>query len=309
MMIVSGILIALTVLTGLYLAISWAPELTVEELRKRWALPPSQFLDVAGMKVHMRDEGPRNDASPIVLLHGMSSSLHTWDGWAAALTGRRRVIRFDLAGFGLTGPSPDGAYGIDNDVHLVIAMLDRLGVDHCVLAGNSLGGVIACGTALAHPLRVKMLVLVDSGGYAANRRASFAYFARLPTIDWMVRNTFLPGLVEQVLRYAYADPSKITPEVILRSRELNRREGNRRAFIERARQWRQGALSHRIAELKLPTLIIWGGRDRLISPDLAERFHHHIAGSTLVVFDDLGHMPQEEDPARSVTAMKQFLGL
>ena len=76
------------------------------------------------------------------------------------------------------------------------------------------------------------------------------------------------------------------------------------------RQWRRpDPLAQRIAELKLPTLIIWGGRDRLIPPDTAERFHHDIAGSSMVIFDELGHMPQEEDPVRTIDAVKQFLGL
>ncbi len=111
-MITGGILIALALLVGGYLATTWAPERDVEELRGRWAPAPSVFLEVAGMRVHVRDEGPREDACPIVLIHGTSSSLHTWDGWAAALKEQRRVVRFDLPGFGLTGPSPDGIFRI-----------------------------------------------------------------------------------------------------------------------------------------------------------------------------------------------------
>jgi pimeloyl-ACP methyl ester carboxylesterase len=106
----------------------------------------------------------------------------------------------------------------------------------------------------------------------------------------------------------YGDPGKVTQEQIDRSVELTQRAGNRRALLERAQQRRTGILAERIPELKLPTLILWGGRDRLIPPDDAERFHRDIAGSTLVVFDDLGHAPEEEDPARTVAAVKQFLG-
>jgi pimeloyl-ACP methyl ester carboxylesterase len=69
------------------------------------------------------------------------------------------------------------------------------------------------------------------------------------------------------------------------------------------------SLAHRIAELKLPTLIVWGGRDRLIPPGDAERFHRDIADSILAIFDDLGHAPEEEDPARTVTVVKEFLGI
>ena len=100
------------------------------------------------MKVHLRDEGPKEDKSPIVLVHGTGSSLHAWEGWTQALKDKRRVIRFDLPGFGLTGPSPDGVYSSDNDIGVLIAILDKLRVDHCVLGGASLGGGIAWRAAL-----------------------------------------------------------------------------------------------------------------------------------------------------------------
>jgi pimeloyl-ACP methyl ester carboxylesterase len=312
MKLIGGAVIGTAVLTGLYVALNWAPERSVKDLRARWGRAPSVFPKVAGMKVHLRDEGPRDDASPIVLLHGTLSSLHTWNGWAEALTSKRRVIRFDLAGFGLTGPSPDGIYSIDNDVHLVIAILDSLGIERCVLGGNSLGGGISWRTALAHPSRVEKLILVDSDGYRTRPKSMpiAFYFAGLPINDWMVKHTFPRGLVEQGLRNVYGDPKKVTPELTVRYRELTECKGNRRALIERGRQWlRPVTISRRIAELKLPTLIIWGGRDRLIPPDTAERFHRDIAGSTMVIFDDLGHMPQEEDPVRTSEAVKQFLGL
>ena len=308
-MIIGGILIALVFLIGIYVATTWAPELTVEELRPRFASPPSTFLNVAGMKVHMRDEGPRDDPSPIVLMHGSAASLHTWEGWAEALKSSRRVIRFDLPGFGLTGPSPDGNYSIDNAIRLLIAMLDHLGIERAVLGGNSLGGVIAWRTALEYPARVESLILVDSGGYAAAPSSTPLgfYLAKLPTIDWMVRNTLPRTLVAQGLRHAYADQTKITPELIDQYRDLLRREGNRGAFMDRARQRRSATFAHRIAQLTLPTLIIWGGLDRMIPSEAAQRFHHDIAGSKIVIFDDLGHVPQEEDPARTVVPVKQFL--
>ena len=309
MMIVGGILIALVLLIGIYVATTWAPELTVEELHPRFASPPSAFLNVAGMKVHMRDEGPRDDPSPIVLLHGSAASLHTWDGWAEALRSSRRVVRFDLPGFGLTGPSPDGKYSIDNAIRLLIAMLDQLAIERAVLGGNSLGGVIAWRTALEYPTRVERLILVDSVGYpvASSSTPLAFYFAKLPTIDWIVRNTLPRTLVAQGLRHAYADQTKVTPELIDQYRDLLRREGNRGAFIDRARQRRPATSAHRIAQLNLPTLIIWGGHDRMIPSEAAERFHYDIAGSKLIIFDDLGHVPQEEDPTRTVVPVKQFL--
>src|SRR6202521_1993784 len=165
LLILAGILAAVVLGVALFIAANWAPEKSVAELKARWAPPPSTFVEVLGLNVHLRDEGPREDQNPIVLLHGTGSSLHAWEGWAQALKARRRVIRYDLAGFGLTGPSPDGTYSLDGDVRLLVAILDKLGVQRCVLGGNSLGGAIAWRAALAHPARVEKLILVDAGGY------------------------------------------------------------------------------------------------------------------------------------------------
>lgn len=314
MLIVAGILLALATVIGIYVAANWAPERTVSDLQARWAPPPSVFMDVMGMKVHLRDEGPRDDPAPIVLLHGTGSSLHAWEGWAAALREKHRVIRFDLAGFGLTGPSPDGQYSIENDVRLVIAVLDKLGIERCVLGGNSLGGAISWRAALAYPSRVQKIILVDAGGYPSHAtstpigfRLARLQLLRLPLIDWLLENTLPRFLVAQGFRNVFGDPSRVTAEMIDRSVELTQREGNRRALLERFQQRKSGDLSQRIKELKLPALIVWGGRDRLIPPDDAERFHRDIEGSTLVIYDDLGHAPEEEDPARTVAAVNQFL--
>ena len=308
-MSVAGVLFALALMAAIFVAANWAPERSVAELRARWAPPPSIFLDVAGMEVHVRDEGPRDDKSPIVLVHGTGSSLHAWEGWAQALKDKRRVIRFDLPGFGLTGPSPDAIYSMDNDIRVLIAVLDKLGVEHCVLGGASLGGGIAWRAALIHPSRVEKIILVDAGGYPTKPISQPIGFslASIPGMDWLFENILPRYLVEQGFRDVWGDPNRVTPEMVERSIELTQREGNRRAFLDRSHQWHGGNLAHRIPELKLPTLIIWGGKDRLIPPANAERFNRDIAGSMLVIFEDLGHAPEEEDPARTVAAVKQFL--
>jgi pimeloyl-ACP methyl ester carboxylesterase len=313
-LILGCVLAAAALGVAIVVAANWAPDKSVEELEPRWAPPPSTFLDVLGMQVHLRDEGPRDDPSPIVLLHGSGSSLHAWEGWAQALRSRRRVIRYDLAGFGLTGPSPDNTYSLDADVRLLVAILDKLGVARCVLGGNSLGGAIAWRAALAHPARIERLILVDAGGYPPHPSSiplgfRLARLARWPLLATLFEHVLPRSLVAQGFRNIYGDPSKVTPEQIERSVELTRRAGNRRALLARAMQRRTGILAERIPELTLPTLILWGGRDRLIPPEDAERFHREIAGSTLAIFEDLGHAPEEEDPVRTVAAVKRFLGI
>lgn len=294
----------------LFIAISWAPDIPVDDLKERWAPAPSQFLMHHGVDVHLRDEGPRDDPVPIVLLHGTSSSLHTWDGWTTELKKTRRVIRFDLPGFGLTGPSPWNNYSIPIYVHFTVTLLDRLDVSRFVIAGNSLGGEIAWGVALAKPDRVTQLILVDSTGYAFEPYNVPAGF-RVAMAGSPLGNTFLghllpPGMVGASIRAVYGVPARVKPEQIERYTALARREGNRAALRQRLVQLNAGQ-EHKIREIRTPTLILWGGRDRLVPPVYGRRFAQDIQGSEHVVFGTLGHIPQEEDPASTIEVVEKFL--
>ena len=316
----------LLLLTTLAVAMSRAPDRSAESLVARWAPPPSDFIEVQGQIVHIRDEGPRHtgsndltDPPPIVLLHGTGASLHTWDGWAQALRGQRRVIRFDLPGFGLTGPwsdsfsgdYPHANYEGDAYARFTLAVLDALKVQRAVLAGNSLGGEVAWRTAWLAPGRVASLVLVDASGPAFTPKEMPLGFlmARVPVLN-RVSEWLLPReLVARSVKAVYGDPARVTPELVDRYYELTQREGNRRALSTRLQHLVNGADADRIATLKLPTLILWGGRDRLIPPENGRWFEQQIAGSRRVPFDSLGHVPQEEDPAATVLPVKTFLGL
>jgi pimeloyl-ACP methyl ester carboxylesterase len=304
---------ALLLVTALALALSRAPDRPVETLVARWALPPSDFIEVRGQVVHLRDEGPRDDPLPLVLIHGTSASLHTWEGWVAALKGQRRIISFDLPGFGLTGPftgqySP-GDYRGDTYARFVLDLLDALQVPRAVVGGNSLGGEVAWRLAVMAPERVAALVLVDAAGPVFTPESVPLGFAvaRLPVVNRIAEWVLPRSVVAQSLTSVYGDPARVTPELVDRHFELTLREGNRRALGQRMQQWVMGEGAEQIARVKQPTLILWGGRDRLIPPAVGQWLQQQIAGSRLVVFDDLGHVPHEENPARTVAPVKDFL--
>jgi pimeloyl-ACP methyl ester carboxylesterase len=301
------------------LAVAWAPARDVATLTTRYAPPPSRFITVEGMRVHVRDEGPRvaGDADdgtrrarpPVVLLHGTFASLHTWDGWVDSLSRERRVIRFDMPGFGLTGPAPDGDEGMRRLVRTTFAVMDSLGVARAVLAGNSLGGAVAWEAALAQPQRVTGLVLVDAVGYRHARGGTPVGMrvANLPVLRQLAEELLPKPLVAFGLREAYGDPSRLSDDVVTRYHDLVRREGNRRALIRRAVMLPQDFDTERLRTIDVPTLIVWGGLDRLVPPQHADSFHRDLSRSRVVVFPGLGHVPHEEDPARTVVPVRDFL--
>lgn len=151
----------LLMLTALAVALSRAPDRPVETLVARWAPPPSDFIDVGGQLVHLRDEGPRNDPLPVLLIHGTGASLHTWEPWVAQLKKQRRIITFDLPAFGLTGPftgaraavPEERRYHGDTYARFVFDLLDKLQVPRVVVGGNSLGGEVAWRTWWYHRSR------------------------------------------------------------------------------------------------------------------------------------------------------------
>lgn len=310
-----GVLILLTVLV-----LSWLrmPDRPVETLVARWAPAPSDFVDLGGQLVHLRDEGPRHDGvdgpPPIVLVHGTGASLHTWEGWTKTLVRQgRRVISFDLPAFGLTGPFTGRWEGqpYHGDVYarFTLELLDTLKVRRFVIGGNSLGGEVAWRTAHAAPGRVAALVLVDAAGPAFVPESVPLGFrvARTPVLRTLTEWTLPRELVEQSVRNVYGDPARVTPALVDRYFELTLREGNRRALVQRLAVMNNGEHVDRIAALRQPTLILWGGRDRLIPPAIGREFQRLIPGSRLVEFPELGHVPQEEDPARSVEPVLAFL--
>ena len=307
--ITGGALLALVLLILGLLMAAWTPDRRVASLTNRWGKPPSQFMALDGMQIHFRDEGPRNDPTPIILLHGTASSLYSWDGWAEPLKARHRVIRFDRPGFALTGPNPSNDYSMRYYADFLAKLMDELQVKRAIITGNSSGGRMAWEFAAAYPDRTAGLILVAPAGYP--RSTALPMGLRIAMAPWAspILAHILPrSQVTKGLQGSFGDPAKVTPEMVDRSYELTLREGNRTALGETLRQAQETDNSAKIATIKTPTLILWGTKDTVIPmmPD-AERFHHDIADSRLVTFPGLGHMVQEEAPAASLAPIKQFL--
>jgi pimeloyl-ACP methyl ester carboxylesterase len=129
----------------------------------------------------------------------------------------------------------------------------------------------------------------------------------MPVVKHLAKNLLPRGIIVSSLENVYGDPTLVSDELIDRYYDMARREGNRDALVRRFSLGMNGVDTLAIARIGVPTLILWGMRDRLIPPANAERFARDIAGSRIVRFDALGHVPHEEDPAATVAPVLSFV--
>ncbi|KPF90084.1 hydrolase [Novosphingobium sp. AAP83] len=263
------------------------------------------YRTVDAVRLRLRDSGPR-DAPAVILLHGFGASLETWDGWAGPLSQRYRVIRFDLPGFGLTGSDPTGDYSDARSIRVLAGLMDQLGIARAAIVGNSLGGRIAWNFAAQQPDRVSRLVLVSPDGFAS---PGFEY-EKAPDVPLMMKAlpyTAPRGMLKANLAAAYARPERLGEATVTRYRDMMLAPGVRRAILARMDQTILRDPVPVLARIKTPTLLIWGEKDGMIPISNAADYLRVMPTATLVRLPDLGHLPFEEDPARSLPPLERFL--
>jgi pimeloyl-ACP methyl ester carboxylesterase len=302
-----GLLLALALLAVIGVgAFVWSEMQGVSpaELEAKYMTPADRFVDVAGARVRVREEGSPN-APPLILIHGFIYSLESWDGWATALASDYRVIRFDLAGHGLTGPDPQKRYSPAERAEFIGAVMDALKIDSAYLAGNSLGGLAAWKFAAAHPERAKGLILVSPGAYAANGVSD------TPVAPPKAMEVFLRTAPEASVRTSaqivFADDSKITEARLQVLRDMMRRRGNGQAFVDSINEFVLPDPTAELSRITAPTLILWGAEDMLIPVEQGARLEEAIANARLIVYDGVGHVAQEEDPQTTASDVAEFL--
>ncbi len=296
------ILLILCVAGALWL---YTPDKSRAALEAVYLTPADTTVTIDGVRLRVRDTGPR-DAPALILLHGFASSLETWQAWADRLSAKFRVIRLDLPGFGLTGPDPSGDYTDTRSVALILGLMDRLGLHDAVLIGNSLGGKLAWMFAAAHPERVTKLVLISPDGFAS---PGFEY-GKKPDVPLMVRALpyVLPEpMLRMSLEPAYADPKHLTPAVVTRYRDMMLAPGDRAAMIARMQQVMLADPVPILQKIQTPTLLLWGEQDAMIPFSNAADYQRALPHATLVRLPNLGHVPFEEAPDESLAPLLVFL--
>ncbi|WP_335622548.1 alpha/beta fold hydrolase [Agrobacterium sp. RAC06] len=264
-----------------------------------------EYRIVDGARLRLRDTGP-TAAQAIVMLHGFGASLDTWEDWAQALSTRYRVIRFDLPGFGLTGPDPTGDYTDARSMKILGDLMDQLDVARVSLIGNSLGGRIAWHFAALHPDRVINLVLVSPDGFAS---PGFDYDkqSETPLIMRALPYTAPRSMLKANLAAAYGNPDVLSEASVTRYHDMMLAPGVRPAILARMSQVILREPGPTLARIQAPTLLLWGEKDSMIPTSNADDYLQDLPNATLVRLPGLGHLPFEEDPVQSLVPLERFL--
>lgn len=305
------ILTIVAVLAAGWLALRRA-DIPYDTLETIYSVRDTQFMTLNnGLKIHYTDTGS-HDRPAIVLVHGFSSSLHTWTNWKANLEQDYRVITLDLPGHGLSRAEDPELATIDRFADVVHEVTQDLGVERFTLGGNSMGGNTAWSYALKYPQTLDGLILVDAGGWpedpedAESSPIIFRLLAN-PLARAVMKDLDMSYLTRSGLEDSYTDQSFVTDELVERYVALSRAPGHRATLLSIAAGERVEATPEMLAAIKVPTLVMWGRDDNLVPVSSAQKFADAIEGSTLIVYDNVGHLPQEEVAEQSVEDVRDFM--
>jgi pimeloyl-ACP methyl ester carboxylesterase len=266
-------------------------------------------VDLPGASVNYVEIG---EGEPIVFVHGISGS---WQNWLENLPhfGRsRRAIALDLPGF---GGSPMPSWMIDMPAYgrLLHDFCEKIGVERGALVGNSMGGLVAAEATLSAPGRFDRLVLVSAAGLINTWRPEERGVAT--SRAW---STFGPGLGRDareivsrprarylMFRLFVRYPNRLRPELLWEQMTSGLPCPG---FTDALTAVIEYDARDRLAEIEVPTMIVWGFDDWVISALAALSYHRRIPRSRLEIFERTGHVPQLERPARFNSLLNEFLG-
>jgi pimeloyl-ACP methyl ester carboxylesterase len=313
--------LGLLVLTGLavmigYLLMAIRP-LSGLMTPEQSADPDSRFMELNGLKIHYKTAGSGEPL--ILLLHGFSASTFSWHETMEPLARFGTVVAYDRAGFGLTQRPLDdvlrkwpGAnpYGPDAQADQVAALIQALGFEKAILVGHSAGGAIAMHSYLRHPERVRGIVFVDAAIYRGGGAPGWIRpLSRMPPLNRLgplvARSLGAQG--GRLIKLAWHDPTKVTPDVLAGYRRPLQVDNWDRALWEFSLAGRDLALGERIKDMKAPALVITGDDDRIVPPADSIRLASELPNAELVVIPNCGHLPQEECPGPFLEAATPFI--
>ncbi len=308
-----SLMVAITLLvTGLFaITLFTIPDKSRSEIIAKYADENSIFLPLRnGQTVHLKDEGPRN-AQTLLLLHGANASLLAWDGWATELVQKYRIVRVDLPGHGMTGPAPDGQYSSTAMDLFISEIIDKLALENPILGGNGMGGRIALHYALTKRQSLGGLVLIGADGLKRDKNDTYPLLHRIyasPLLIKLTRYITPYGVIRNNILATYGTPIGVTDAMVAQHYDMLLHSGNRQATIDRLNsEAGQEPLDIYLGSIVTPTLLLWGEEDSFVPLKYGKRMHAYIFSSQMISYPGNGHVPMQTTPQLSALHVDQFI--
>jgi pimeloyl-ACP methyl ester carboxylesterase len=268
------------------------------------ARPEDRFITVDGVQLRYRAYGtPGADKPNVLLIHGFGNNLQSFREVAPRLADCCYVITIDLPGFGLSDKPIEHDYHNGPQARVMIDAARALGLVNPIYGGHSLGGAIALHAANADP-EAGGLVLMNPG-ILSTGVSSIAKVTAPPLPRVFTKLFASRDFREQGLRSTFKNPELVTPAVIDDVMLAARSEGYMAGTSSMMTQYSTGEEIPMLAQVRVPTLIVWGNWDRNKPLSEADDLQSRIPGATLVRFDEAGHYVQEEQPEGVANAIRE----
>ncbi|MBN1493680.1 MAG: alpha/beta hydrolase, partial [Candidatus Omnitrophica bacterium] len=268
-----------------------------------------KYIIIDNVKLAYTDQGR---GQPVLMVHDFGTFSYTWNRLLGHLTLKRRYITLDLKGFGHSEKSDDIQYSTFHQSRLLSGFINALKLRNVVLVGHSFGGAVCLFALMLQEIkpRVAGLVLINSMGYFKNI-PEFIEKLRVPVITSETLVTVTNDtLVHDLIHTGYFDKAKITRASLAEYASILAMPGAKLSLIKSARYITDNDVDYmhyRFNQLRVPTLIIWGENDQIMSVYDAHRFYEDIPNADLVLIPECGHFPQEECPEETAADIQQFL--
>ncbi len=251
-------------------------------------------------------EGGASNSAVMVLLHGFGANKESWLPYARLLTAKYRVIVPDLPGFGESAQIMDKDYSSKTQANRLYALLTHLGIEHCHLSGNSMGGLIAARYAIAFQQSVESLTLFNNAGIDSEQQTPFfeKMFQGDATLVARSQEEF-----KQILALVTHRPMKIPANIfrVLAEDSIARAPLLDHIFASLKEEVLEVYLNQYLPEIKVPTLVLWGRQDNIFDCSHVNIMLEHIPDSHGVILESTGHVPMLERPGDTVRHQLHFL--
>jgi pimeloyl-ACP methyl ester carboxylesterase len=278
----------------------------------RWVRVQDRWMNIVDVELDPGGQGP--ETPPLIFIHGLSGCWQNWLEQIPFFARDHRVIAVDLPGFGQS-EMPAEEISISGYADAIDALMTELGIDSAQIVGNSMGGFIGAELAIQYPARVERLVLVAAAGLSIeyirtvrthgvrHRAENVAFFS----LGWLASRSdqvaLRPRLRHALLLLVAAHPAQL-PGPLAAEQVLG---SGKPGFSDALEAMCRYPLRDRLEKISCPALIVWGTKDRLVPLKDAAVFEKLVADSRKVIYEDTGHVPMMERPARFNDDVQAFL--